>query len=259
MAARPLRVLPGECSPARGCSLERRARVHARWFQAALSRRTRAGDRRRRIARPQRFEHVVDSLIRNRRERRRWRARSEDIHVYADLDDATGLAHPEGFPQFMRHVRDVRRVAGTRYHWTSMVPPDSGRVDAVITADVPGELIAWRTVDDSPVQSAGLSSSSFRGRRHRVHVRMSFGRRQRRRPHGREDLRARSEAPDRFDLARFKRHRDRWRPRDSAIARQDDTDGRSVAARFSCSRAPARRQGIVPRGRRIRRSVVREM
>jgi uncharacterized membrane protein len=148
------------------------------------------------------------------------------IHVYADLDDTyEAWRDPEGFPQFMRHVRDVRRVAGTRYHWTVDGPAGIPvEWDAVITADVPGELIAWRTVDDSPVQSAGFvqfEPSEDGGTR--VHVRMSY------RPPvnvvGHTVAKFFGRDPKRqidSDLVRFKSFIETGeRPRDSAIARQE--------------------------------------
>jgi uncharacterized membrane protein len=147
------------------------------------------------------------------------------IHVYADLDEAyEAWRDPEGFPQFMRHVREVRRVSGTRYHWTVDGPAGIPvEWDAVITADVPGELIAWRTVEDSPVQSAGFvqfEPSEYGGTR--VHVRMSY------RPPanvvGHTVAKIFGRDPKRqidSDLARFKTFIETGqRPRDSAVARQ---------------------------------------
>jgi len=147
------------------------------------------------------------------------------IHVYADLDETyEAWRDPEGFPQFMRHVREVRRVAGTRYHWTVDGPAGIPvEWDAVITADVPGEVIAWRTAEDSPVQSAGFvqfEPSEDGGTR--VHVRMSY------RPPvnvvGHTVARIFGRDPQRqidSDLARFKTFMETGRrPRDSAVARQ---------------------------------------
>jgi uncharacterized membrane protein len=63
----------------------------------------------------------------------------------------------ENFPTFMSHIREVTRLDERRYKWRVDGP---GGVpvtwEAEITADVPNELIAWRTVPGSAVQSSGI-------------------------------------------------------------------------------------------------------
>jgi uncharacterized membrane protein len=82
----------------------------------------------------------------------------------------------ESFPEFMSHVREVSRIDDTHYHWKVDGPAGVPvEWDAVVTADVPGELIAWRTMEGSAVQSSGVvmfEPASFGGTR--VHVRMSY-------------------------------------------------------------------------------------
>lgn len=99
------------------------------------------------------------------------------IDVYADPEEAYSCwRRLEDFPRFMNHVREVTKIDDTHYHWKVDGPAGLPvEWDAVITADVPRELIAWRTVENSAVQSAGVvqfERSSFGATR--VHVRLSY-------------------------------------------------------------------------------------
>jgi uncharacterized membrane protein len=101
----------------------------------------------------------------------------QTINVYADVDEAYACWRKlEDFPKFMSHVREVTKRDETHYHWKVDGPAGIPvEWDAVITADVPRELIAWRTVDGSAVQSAGVvqfEPSSYGGAR--VHVRLTY-------------------------------------------------------------------------------------
>lgn len=99
------------------------------------------------------------------------------IHVYVEPDAAYDAWRDlERFPLFMSHVRSVSKLDERRYHW--LVDGPAGvpvEWNAEITADVPGELIAWRTTEDSPVHSTGtvhFEPTSIGGTR--VHVRMTY-------------------------------------------------------------------------------------
>ncbi|HEX7116153.1 MAG TPA: SRPBCC family protein [Steroidobacter sp.] len=99
------------------------------------------------------------------------------IHVYADLDETYSCwRNLENFPQFMSHVREVRKIDDTHYHWKVDGPAGVAvEWDAEITADIPNELIAWRTSDDSVVHSTGtvqFEETPYGGTR--IHVRMSY-------------------------------------------------------------------------------------
>jgi uncharacterized membrane protein len=113
-----------------------------------------------------------------------WGASAEDgfmiqktLEVYAEPDEvyATWRAL-ENFPSFMTHIREIKPVEGGRYRWTVDGPagmPVSW--ESEITADIPNELLAWRTVPGSPVQSTGVvqfEPSKYGGTR--IHVRMSY-------------------------------------------------------------------------------------
>lgn len=65
----------------------------------------------------------------------------------------------ENLARFMKHVKSVRHVAGTRSHWVVKAP--AGRTvewDAVVHNLIENELIAWRSLPGSTVNSAGSVS-----------------------------------------------------------------------------------------------------
>jgi uncharacterized membrane protein len=62
----------------------------------------------------------------------------------------------ENLPRFMYHLRSVRTTGPDTSHWVTSAPGGTSiEWDAVLTADRPGELIAWRSVDGAEVENAG--------------------------------------------------------------------------------------------------------
>lgn len=62
----------------------------------------------------------------------------------------------EGFPDFMAHLEEVRSTGQTTSHWKAHGPLGmSVEWDAEITEDVPGERIAWRSVEGSKIDNVG--------------------------------------------------------------------------------------------------------
>ncbi|HXE56626.1 MAG TPA: SRPBCC family protein [Gemmatimonadales bacterium] len=115
----------------------------------------------------------------------------------------------ENLPRFMSHVVSVRRLDDTRWRWVVRGPAGSTiEWDAVIHREVPGALIAWRTVGDPDVNHAGsVHFTPLRdGRATEVRVVLSYEP-----PAGRLGVavaRLFGEAPEqqvREDLRRFKR------------------------------------------------------
>jgi uncharacterized membrane protein len=99
------------------------------------------------------------------------------LHVYADLDEVYSCwRQMENFPQFMSHVREVSKLSDTMYHWVVDGPAGVPvEWDAEVTADVPGELLAWRTVEGSVVHSSGIvhfEPDAYGDTR--VHIRMTY-------------------------------------------------------------------------------------
>jgi uncharacterized membrane protein len=62
----------------------------------------------------------------------------------------------EQFPRFMSHLREVRRQDEDRSHWIAKGPAGIPvEWDAIVTARVPNERLAWESVEGSRVQTAG--------------------------------------------------------------------------------------------------------
>ncbi len=73
----------------------------------------------------------------------------ETIEVKASPEAAYNLwSRFEDFPRFMRNVIEVRPTSANSWHWT-VAGPLGQRVewDARVVADVPGERIAWRSIN----------------------------------------------------------------------------------------------------------------
>ena len=84
----------------------------------------------------------------------------------------------ENLPRFMRHLVSVERVTDTISRWRARGP--GGMTvdwDAEIYNEVPGKLIAWRSLEGSTVVSAGSvnfdSAGPERGTRVTVHLQYS--------------------------------------------------------------------------------------
>jgi len=62
----------------------------------------------------------------------------------------------ENLPRFMCHLQEVRRKDAATSHWVTS-GPGGARVewDAKITADHPGELLAWRSCPGADIENAG--------------------------------------------------------------------------------------------------------
>jgi uncharacterized membrane protein len=63
----------------------------------------------------------------------------------------------QNFPKFMSHVREVRETGDHQSHWVLKGPVSIPlEWDAVITAQEPNELLAWKSQPDSTIQHAGV-------------------------------------------------------------------------------------------------------
>jgi len=62
----------------------------------------------------------------------------------------------QNLPRFMRHLESVEDLGEGRSHWVAKGPAGmSVEWDATIIADVPGEVITWRSQENSDVDHAG--------------------------------------------------------------------------------------------------------
>lgn len=67
----------------------------------------------------------------------------------------------ENLPRFMHHLVSVTVDATGRSHWVARAPAGStAEWDAVLVNDVPGSIIAWKTVGDPDVANAGAVNFS---------------------------------------------------------------------------------------------------
>lgn len=80
------------------------------------------------------------------------------IHVDAPVEEVFAFWRElESFPRFMGHVKEVRRIADGRYHWTVTGPGGTTfSWEAEVTRLQPNELLAWRSVPGSSILSDGV-------------------------------------------------------------------------------------------------------
>lgn len=80
------------------------------------------------------------------------------INVGAPVEQVWELwSNYENFPRFMAHLKEVRRSEEGGSHWVAAGPAGvSIEWDAVTTAWVPNELLAWKSVEGSAVEHSGL-------------------------------------------------------------------------------------------------------
>lgn len=98
------------------------------------------------------------------------------ITVAAPVDQVFQFwSHYENFPRFMSHVREVRKTDEGRSHWVVAGPAGVPvEWDTEVTAHVPNQVLAWRTVPGSLVDHAGIVRFDAVPGGTRVEVRMSY-------------------------------------------------------------------------------------
>lgn len=63
----------------------------------------------------------------------------------------------ENFPRIMSHIQDVEDLGDRRWRWTAVGPLGiTMSWNAVETARVPGQLLAWRSESRSPIENVGI-------------------------------------------------------------------------------------------------------
>ena len=79
------------------------------------------------------------------------------INIDAPVDDVfTYWSHPENFPEFMSHVRKVRKIGEGIYHWTVSGPAGlSIEWNAQVTDLEFNKLYAWKSLPGSTVCQTG--------------------------------------------------------------------------------------------------------
>lgn len=62
----------------------------------------------------------------------------------------------KNFPKFMKHLQSVEELDGQRSRWIAKAPAGTTvSWDATIVADIPGEEITWRSLENADVDNAG--------------------------------------------------------------------------------------------------------
>jgi uncharacterized membrane protein len=82
---------------------------------------------------------------------------NKSIRIDAPIEEVYGVwSDFPGFPRFMKHVREIQDIGGGRSHWVVDGPAGkSVEFDAIVTQDIPNEMIAWQTTDDAEVKNSG--------------------------------------------------------------------------------------------------------
>jgi len=82
----------------------------------------------------------------------------KDINIAAPVEEVYQFwTNYENFPRFMSNVREVRDAGNGQSHWVVAGPAGVPvEWDAVITERVPNRLLAWKTVEGSAVEHAGI-------------------------------------------------------------------------------------------------------
>jgi uncharacterized membrane protein len=110
------------------------------------------------------------------RERRRTVDIQKTLFIEAPPDQVYEFWTDYGnFPHFMSNVREVRDLGGGRSHWVVRGP---GGVpiewQAVLTEQVPGEILAWRSRPGSMLENAGAVRFRPEGQGTRVDLRLCY-------------------------------------------------------------------------------------
>jgi uncharacterized membrane protein len=82
----------------------------------------------------------------------------------------------ENLPRFMRYLQSVTATGGNRSHWVAKAPGGSVEWDAELTEDRPNQLIAWRSLEGSEVETSGTVrfEQATGGRGTVVHVELNY-------------------------------------------------------------------------------------
>jgi uncharacterized membrane protein len=102
----------------------------------------------------------------------------KDITLHAPVEEVFGFWRAmENFPLFMSHVEEVRTSGEDRSHWRVRGPAGSTfEWEAIITRLIPHQMLAWKSVEGSTVENAGIIHFEpiNGGRSTRLDIRMSY-------------------------------------------------------------------------------------
>ncbi len=102
----------------------------------------------------------------------------KDILVHAPVQEVFAFWRAmENFPLFMSHVEEVRTSGEERSHWRVKGPAGIAfEWDALITRLIPNQVLAWKSVEGSTVENAGIIrfEPANDGRSTRLDIRLSY-------------------------------------------------------------------------------------
>ena len=127
---------------------------------------------------------LVDSARRGRigipgvstADRRRAVDIQKTLYIDAPIDQVYAFwSNYENFPLFMSHVREVEDLGGGRSHWNVSGPGGLPiEWSAVLTQQVPEQVIAWRSEAGSMLENAGVIRFAAAGSGTRVNLRFCY-------------------------------------------------------------------------------------
>lgn len=100
----------------------------------------------------------------------------KSLHIHAPREDVfTFFCHPENFPRFMSHVRDVEALDDGTYHWEVEGPAHAPfSWDATFEANEPHK-VSWKSLPGSTVENEGQIRFEDDGESGtRAHIQMSY-------------------------------------------------------------------------------------
>ena len=109
-------------------------------------------------------------------DRRRTVDIQKTLYIQAPIDQVYAFwSSYENFPLFMSNVREVEDLGGGRSRWSVSGPGGAPiRWDAVLTEQVPGERIAWRSEPGSMLENSGVIRFRPEGDGTRVDLRFCY-------------------------------------------------------------------------------------
>jgi uncharacterized membrane protein len=109
-------------------------------------------------------------------DRRRAVDIQKTLYIDAPIDQVYAFwSNYENFPLFMSHVREVEDLGGGRSRW-SVSGPGGVPIDwrAVLTQQLPNQVIAWRSESGSMLENAGVIRFIPSGAGTRVNLRFCY-------------------------------------------------------------------------------------
>jgi uncharacterized membrane protein len=109
-------------------------------------------------------------------DRRRAVDIQKTLYIDAPVDQVYAFwSNYENFPLFMSHVREVEDLGGGRSHW-SVSGPGGLPIEwnAVLTQQIPNEVIAWRSESGSMLENAGVIRFAVASHGTRVNLRFCY-------------------------------------------------------------------------------------